>query len=196
MRLINIAFFAVLPMLVGVIVLLAVLRSCAGANRAVPAAPSVGGINVPAVHKGGGYWEVKVPPPCPESAKRLALDRLFPSLGMGNIDNYLDVWISGNYTSSYWESRFRGEQALLNNLRAWASKIKDSCARDSYFHWLDYYQGQLDSARDELRTHAQEQKMNDYDRRMREEDERVKKYSEQVDGAFPSPPKMKGVEKP
>ena len=125
--------------------------------------------------------------PCPDAADQLALDRLSPVLGTGT--NYLDVWISHNYSDDYWQPRFRDRQAKLDGLRAWASKIEDRCARAAYLHWLDFYQNQLNSTREELRTHELEKKMNDDDRQRSEERERMKAYSERVDGAFPYPPK-------
>lgn len=127
--------------------------------------------------------------PCPDSASNLALDKLFPILGMGKIPNYLDVWLSHNYDRKYWEPKFDEKRRKLDDLRVWALSIDDRCARASYIKWLNYYQRELDSARDELKSHAQEKKMNEFDERNAKKREAIEKYQKQIDGAFPDPPK-------
>jgi hypothetical protein len=38
------------------------------------------------------------------------------------------------------ESERKAEQACIDGLRKWAQGLKDSCAQESYYHWLDYYE--------------------------------------------------------
>ena len=121
--------------------------------------------------------------PCSDVADKLALDRLFP------ISNYLDVWLSQNYTGEYWNPILQKQQNKLDGLRAWANGIPDRCARDAYLGWINYCQNQLDGAREELRTRSLENEHQRYDKERAAEQNRVRKYSEQVDGAFPNPPK-------
>jgi hypothetical protein len=125
--------------------------------------------------------------PCPDSADKLALDYLSPLLSR-TISNYLDVWLSNSYSADYWGPLLEGQQGRLDSLRTWANGIPDRCARKAYLGWIDFYQGKLDSAREELRTHATEKRQNAINQRIRDEQESKKKYAEQVDGAFPRPP--------
>lgn len=127
--------------------------------------------------------------PCPDSASDLALDRLFPQLGMGQIENDLGVWLSGNYTDEFWQPKLRAQQKKLDDLRTWASGINDSCARSAYLGWIDFYQRDLNSAKSELTTRAQKKEMDNYDREQKEQQSRTKRYAAAVDGAFPVPPR-------
>jgi len=114
---------------------------------------------------------------CPAGLQQAALDKLFPTLGMGNIDEYLSVWISGNYTQEYWKPKLDEEQATLNRLRVWADK-QPRCQREAYLGWIDYYQGDLNSAWRELKFHGTKNEMEAYDRD-RDKDQRTARAAEQ-----------------
>lgn len=124
---------------------------------------------------------------CGESAKHLALERLFPLLGMGQISNHLDVWISNDYSDAHWQPIFSEQQSKLDSLKTWAESLPDRCAKNSYLHWIEYYQVKLDGAKSELRTHSDEKEMAAYEADRQREKEQTKKFEEAVDGSFPSP---------
>lgn len=127
---------------------------------------------------------------CPEEAARqLALDRLSPQLGSGQIDNRLTIWASGDYSIEDWRPQLDQEQANLDRLRKWADSLQDECAREAYLHWIDYYQHQeLDSAWHELRTQDERKEMEACDARIKREEENMEKYADRVDGRMPEPP--------
>ncbi len=52
------------------------------------------------------------------------------------------------------------EQAKIAKLRQWVETIKDVSIRNSYVHWLDFFQRQLDDAYKEIPIHAQQIELN------------------------------------
>jgi len=71
----------------------------------------------------------------------------------GKIDkriNGLTAWLEPTTA----QQRVDAAQVQINMVREWAKSVEDRCVRAEYNHWLDYFQGELDSAREEIRTHA------------------------------------------
>jgi hypothetical protein len=124
--------------------------------------------------------------PCPDAADGLALDKLWPLFT--DTPNDLTVWMSDDYSKNRWEPVFQAWQEKLDKYRAWAGALQDRCARDAYLHWLDYYQRQLETARDELRTHAEQNHMQQYDAQLKRERADRDAYQQEVNGKFPDPP--------
>ena len=120
-----------------------------------------------------------------DERRNLALNKLFPTLN--NVPNHLSIWLSHEYSVAYWKPRLDQWQAKIDELRVW-TKTLGWLDRRAYSGWLDYYQGQLDSAWSELRTHKEKDHMDDYDRRQQAELEAMKEFAEK--NSFPEPPKL------
>lgn len=57
------------------------------------------------------------------------------------------------------------EATKIQSLKNWARRIKDPCVRSAYDHWLDFYEGQLQSAYQELKTHDLRRGQEAYERK-------------------------------
>lgn len=91
--------------------------------------------------------------------------------------DYLSVWLSHDYNKNYWMPKFAEEQTAIDRIRAWSLTLSDSCFIKNYATWLDYYQHELDSAKDELRTQKEKKNMDEYDRQNKQLGTYVDNYS-------------------
>jgi hypothetical protein len=113
--------------------------------------------------------------PCDKTIDGAVLDKLYPRFK--GIPNYLGIWLSGNYDNEYWNPEFQRWQQELTKCREWAERLQDHCLRNAYIHWLDYYQHELDSAKNELMTKNEKQEMDSF----REKNERERKAREEYE---------------
>jgi hypothetical protein len=107
------------------------------------------------------------PPENPQQAISDAVGGVVYQL-LHNTDNYLSIWLSHNYNAASWEPTLRVEQNEITRLKKWASKLDDPVVKSAYEDWLDYYQRDLDSARNELLTQREKKRMDEFDEQNRQ----------------------------
>jgi len=122
---------------------------------------------------------------CPESADRAVLNAMYGDFS--DTPNYLTVWLSHNYDSSYWNPEFDRRQSNIDRTRKWADTLHDRCTRNAYIGWLNYYQHELNSAREELKTQSQKKEMDEYEKSRKLEDAEALDY--QHNHKVPAPPR-------
>lgn len=124
---------------------------------------------------------------CPDSADHAVLSAMYSDFS--DTPNYLTVWLNHSYDSEYWNPIFDRWQNKIDHTRKWAKSIDDRCTRNSYLGWLDYYQHELNSARNELRTQAERKEMEEYDRQRSSERKQANEYA--IKHGVPKPPRDK-----
>ena len=117
--------------------------------------------------------------PCDPAIKDAVLDKLS---GRFHEWSAMDVYFD-RYKAT--EGDFQKEQAQIDRLSQWAEGLPNRCFRNAYLDWMDYYQRELNGAREELKSHEQQKEMQEYDQRNESEREAERRV-----GKIPSPPRM------
>lgn len=87
---------------------------------------------------------------CPDSVKDAVLDKLYRKLTLVDAVQVND----SDYDPKVWAFTFKQNQDAITRIRKWAATLKDPCIRNAYNEYLDYYQNELNEARQELKTQA------------------------------------------
>ncbi len=112
--------------------------------------------------------------PCPEEANAAVLNKLYPLLS-----RQIDVATT--------EMALQKSASDLQCIRDWAVTLDDSCIRNEYVLWLDYYSGEIDRKRKELANDGKaESDSEKWRRERRDEDRKVAAYEASHD--VPKPP--------
>lgn len=96
---------------------------------------------------------------CPEELSRAVLDKVFARVDDSRIEGLDDV--------------IPVQQEILC-IRKWATNLSKGCERESYIHWMDFYQRQLDEKKQILMSGRRE--LNEYEKELAAEQAKLDAY--------------------